>query len=231
MLSVNFNPRKLSDYSFYILLPVLAAWLPLFLLSIDLPIMPLITTTEERLFTIFGFCMWCVLLIVAYQQIKTNPGTSLEKAVVLLLPILTSFFFLILVVEYTGRSFDYEVYEHAFQAIAQDNNPYKGSFYYYPPLFAQVMAYIYKTGKALLDPEILSWQLFMFYIHQCLQFFLCNLAYQLSSRFASRLGFSDLKNKLIITGLFLFNFPLIRTLHLNQINFSKSRIQSLSASL
>jgi hypothetical protein len=45
-----------------------------------------------------------------------------------------------------------------------------------------------------------------------------NLAYQLSSRFAARVGYSGLQNKLIVTGLFLFNFPLVRTLHLNQIN-------------
>jgi hypothetical protein len=45
-----------------------------------------------------------------------------------------------------------------------------------------------------------------------------NLAYQLASRFAARIGYSDLQNKLIVSGLFLFNFPLVRTLHLNQIN-------------
>jgi len=218
MLAINFNFRKKSDYLFHILLPILAVWLPLLFLSLDVSIMPLITTTGERLFTLFGFCMWCVLLLVAYREIKAHPGISLEKGVVILLPLLVSFFFLVLIVEYTVSSFDYEVYEYAFQAVALHKNPYKGSFYFYPPLLAQGMAYIYTTGKALLDPEKTSGLLFVFYIHQCLQFFLCNLAYQLSSRLASQLGFSELKNKLIVSGLFLFNFPLIRMLHLNQIN-------------
>lgn len=218
MLALNFNPRKISDYIFHILLPILAVWLPILFLSLDLSIMPLITMTSERLFTIFGFCMWCVLLVAAYREIKARPGISLEKGIVLLLPLLVSFFFLVLIVEYTAKSFDYEVYEYAFQAIAQDKNPYKGSFYFYPPLLAQGMAYIYATGKVLLDPETINPLLFVFYIHQCLQFLLCNLAYQLSSLLASQLGFSELKNRLIVSGLFLFNFPLVRMLHLNQIN-------------
>jgi hypothetical protein len=58
----------------------------------------------------------------------------------------------------------------------------------------------------------------VFYIYQCAQFFLVNIAYQLSSHLAAYIGFSDLKSKLIVSGLFLFNFPLVRTLHLNQIN-------------
>jgi len=218
MLAVNFNPRKFSDTIFHILLPVVAVLLPLLFLSLDLSIMPRITSTSERLFTIFGFCMWCVLVIVAWREIKACPGTSLEQGILLLAPILVSFYFLVLIVEYTSSSFDYEVYEHAFQAVLAQKNPYKGSFYFYPPLLAQGMAFIFATGKALLDTEKTSLFLFVFYIHQCLQFFLSNLAYQLSSRLASRLGFSEGKSVLVVTCLFLFNYPLIRTLHLNQIN-------------
>ncbi len=218
MLTLHFNPRKISDYLFHILLPILAVILPLVFLSLDIPIMPLITTTSERLFTVFGFCMWCVLLIAAYREIKARPGISLEQGIIILLPLLVSFFFLVTIVEYGSKSFDYEVYEYAFQAILRHKNPYVGSFYFYPPLFAQGMAFIYAAGRRLLNPETMSELVFVFYIHQCIQFLLCNVAYQLSSRFATRLGFSDLKNKLIVGGLFLFNFPLIRMLHLNQIN-------------
>jgi hypothetical protein len=74
------------------------------------------------------------------------------------------------------------------------------------------------VGKKLLHPTRINLWLFVFYIYQCAQFFMGNLAYQLSSRFAARIGYSDLQNKLIVTALFLFNFPLVRTLHLNQIN-------------
>lgn len=109
MLTLNFNPRKFSDYIFHILLPLLGVCLPLVFLSLDVSIMPLITTTVERLFTIFGFCMWCVLVIAAYREIKLHPGISLEQGIVVLLPLLVSFFFLVLIVEYTSKSFDYEV--------------------------------------------------------------------------------------------------------------------------
>lgn len=217
MLAIRFDPRKLSDYFFHIFLPLLAVCLPLLFLSLDLPIMPLITTTSERLFTVFGFCMWCVLFVAACRELKAHPGVSLEKGFLILLPIFVSFFFLVLIVEYAGKSFDYEVYEYAYQAVALGKNPYKGSFYFYPPLPAQGMAYLYSIGKRLLDPALDS-HLFVFYMHQCIQFFLCNLAYQLSSRLAARLNFPDLQNKFIVTGLFLFNFPLVRMLHLNQIN-------------
>lgn len=218
MLPLDFNPRRPTDYIFHIFLPLLAVILPLIILLLDLPVAPLITTSEERLFTLFGFCMWCVLMVAAFREIKARPGLSLEGAVVLLLPLLTSFLFLVLIIEYAGRSFDYEVYEHAYQAVALGKNPYKGSFYFYPPFFAQMMASIYETGAALREFGIVGGRLFVFYIHQCLQFFLCNLAYQLSSRLASRLGFPELRSRLIVTSLFLFNFPLIRTLHLEQVN-------------
>ena len=218
MLPINFNPRKISDYIFHILLPVLAVWLPLLFLSLGLPIMPRITSTAEQLFNAFSFCMWCVLFVAAYREIKAHPGISFEKGIMILLPLLVSFFFLVLIVEHADQSWDYEQYENAFRAIVRKENPYNSGRYLYPPLFAQVMAYIYSVGKKLLDPTTINLWLFVFYIHQCAQLFLINVAYQLSSRFASRVGYSDLQNKLIVTGLFLFNFPLVRMLRLNQIN-------------
>jgi hypothetical protein len=218
MLPINFNPRKISDYIFHVLLPILAICLPPLFLSLGLPIIPRITTTAEQLFNVFSFCMWCVLFVVAYREIKTHPGISLEKGIMILLPLFVSFFFLVLIVEHADKSWDYEQYENAFRAIVRKENPYDSERYLYPPLFAQVMAYVYSVGKKLLHPTKINLWLFVFYIHQCTQFFLINLAYQLSSRFASHVGYSDLQNKLIVTGLFLFNFPLVRMLRLNQIN-------------
>jgi len=180
--------------------------------------MPRITTTAEQLFNVFSFCMWCVLFIAGYREIKAHPGISFEKGIMILLPLFVSFYFLVLIVEYGGKSWDYEQYENAFRAIVEGENPYESERYLYPPLFAQIMAYVYLVGNELLHPTRINLWLFVFYIYQCAQFFLVNLAYQLSSRFASYVGFSDLQTKLIITGLFLFNFPLVRTLRLNQIN-------------
>lgn len=218
MLSIDFNHQKITDHIFHILLPVLAVLLPLLFLSVDLTIMPIITTTEERLFTIFGFCMWCVLAIVTYREIKFYPRISFEKGLVILLPILVSFFYLVLIVEYAEKSWDYENYENAFHAVILHKDPYKSGHYLYPPLLAQIMAYVYILGGKLVDFTGVGSSLFVFYIYQCAQYFLVNLSFQLASRFASNVGLSDLHGKLIVAGLFLFNFPLIRTLHLNQIN-------------
>jgi hypothetical protein len=162
--------------------------------------------------------MWAVLFIAGYREIKSHPGISFERGALVLLPLFVSFFILVLLVEYVGASWDYENYEKAFRAVVEGGNPYESGHYLYPPLFAQSMAFVYSTIKALIFPTWKSLWHIVHYFHQCAQFFLVNIAYQLCSHFASRLGFSDLKTKLIVAGLFLFNFPLVRTLHLNQIN-------------
>lgn len=218
MLSLDFNPRRFSDYIFHILLPLLAVVLPLLFLAVNLPIAPLIMTTDQRLFGLFSLCMWSVLFIVGFREVKSRLGISLEKAAILLLPLLVSSFLLVLVVEYAVVSWDYEQYEEAYRAVVLEKNPYRSEQYLYPPPFAQIMASIYNVGTRFTDPDLPSPGVFVFYIYQCVQFLLGNLAYQLSSRFASRIGFSDLHAKLIVTALFLFNFPLVRTLHLNQVN-------------
>jgi len=104
MLPINFNPRKNSDYIFHIFLPLLAIVLPVIFVSLGLPIMPRITTTAEQLFNVFSFCIWCVLFIAAYREIKAHPGISLEMGFLILLPLFVSFFFLILIIEYGAKS-------------------------------------------------------------------------------------------------------------------------------
>jgi hypothetical protein len=168
MLPINFNPEKSRIIFFHILLPILAVWLPLLFLSLGLPIVPRITTTAEQLFNTFSFCMWCVLFVAAYREIKTHPGISLEKGIMILLPLLVSFFFLVLIVEHADQSWDYEQYENAFRAIVRNENPYSSGRYLYPPLFAQVMAYVYLVGKKLIDPTTINLWLFVFYIHNAL---------------------------------------------------------------
>ena len=218
MLTLPFNPKNPSDYFYYILLPLLAICLPLVFISIDLSIMPIINTTFERLFTVFGFCMWSVLVVIAYREFKRKPAMTFEQGVTIYLPLLVSFFFLVLIVEYASVSFDYEVYQHGFLSVLKNKNPYVGGRYYYPPLFAQMLAFIYRIGVKVLDETVIDDLLLVFYIHQGLQFLLCNIAYQLSNRLTERLGLAGLKGLLIVSGLFLFNFPLIRLIHLGQVN-------------
>lgn len=218
MLPLDFNPRRLSDYLFHILLPILAVVLPVIFLALDLPLAPLIMTSSQRLFGLFSLCMWLVLFIAAFREIKSRPGISLEQGVIVLLPLLVASFLLVLIVEYADVSWDYQQYEDAYRELILGKNPYRSEQYLYPPLFAQVMAFIHAVGTKFPGAEVISPWVFVFYIYQCVQFFLGVLAYKLTVRFASRIGFSDLHAKLIVAGLFLFNFPLIRTLHLNQVN-------------
>lgn len=218
MLPIEFNPRRFSDYVLHILLPVLAVVLPVLFLALDLPIAPLIMTSSQRLFGLFSFCMWLVLFAAAFREIKARPGISLEQGVVALLPLLVGSFLLVLIVEYADVSWDYEQYENAFRELILGKNPYRSGQYLYPPLFAQLMAFIHFAGDRLVGAEVISPWVFVFYIYQCVQFFLGALAYKLTVRFASRIGFTDLYAVLLVTALFLFNFPLVRTLHLNQVN-------------
>ncbi|HET9913919.1 MAG TPA: glycosyltransferase family 87 protein [Anaerolineales bacterium] len=189
------------------------------ILPLNLPFIPRIGPTKVQLFEVFGFLMWCVLVIAGYREIKSRPGVSFERGAILLLPLFVSFVILVILVEYVEDvSWDYQNYEKAFRAVAAGGNPYEIEHYLYPPLFAQVMAFVYSITKTWLASTWDSLWHIVHYFHQCAQFFLVNIAYQLCSRFASRLGFSDLKTRLIVAGLFLFNFPLVRMLHLNQIN-------------
>ena len=218
MLPLEFNPRRIPDYIFHILVPLLAVILPVLFLALDLPVAPLIMTSSQRLFGLFSLCMWLVMFIAAFREIKSRPGISFEQAVPVLLPLLVSSFLLVLIVEYADVSWDYEQYENAYRDLIQGINPYASEQYLYPPLFAQVMAFIHAVGTKFPGAEVISPWVFVFYIYQCVQFLLGNLAYRFSVRFASRIGFSDLYAGLLVTALFLFNFPLVRTLHLNQVN-------------
>lgn len=218
MLPLDFNPRRFSDYVLHILLPVLAIFLPVLFLALDLPVAPMIMTSSQRLFGLFSLCMWLVLFIAAFREIKSRPGISFEQGVLVLLPLLVASFLLVLIVEYADISWDYEQYENAYRELILGKNPYRSEQYLYPPLFAQLMAFIHFVGDRLVGAEVISPWVFVFYIYQCVQFFLGALAYKLTVRFASRIGFSDLYAGLLVTALFLFNFPLVRTLHLNQVN-------------
>ncbi|HEY5731855.1 MAG TPA: hypothetical protein VIS72_17545, partial [Anaerolineales bacterium] len=101
--------------------------------------MPKLFTTEEHLFGMFAFWMWLVLVINAYRELRKHPKPSIGTLIIDVLPFLVSFFFLFLVVEYSGRSWDYKNYESAFKAIVQGGNPYDVMYYLYPPVFAQTM--------------------------------------------------------------------------------------------
>lgn len=80
------------------------------------------------------------------------------------------------------------------------------------------MASLYNVSAWFVPSETINLWLFVYYIHQCLQFLLVILAYWLTCRFAFWVGLPRLEGTLLVSGLFLFNYPLFRTLQLNQVN-------------
>jgi hypothetical protein len=127
-------------------------------------------------------------------------------------------------VELSEKSWDYGQYETAFRAVVVDDNPYRSTRYLYPPTFANAMVTVYHMGERLLPLIGLAskgtnlWTL-VFYFHQSMLLFSLLFSYYLSLQFAGRVGLRPLKGMLLVSVLFLFNVPLIRTLSYNQVNF------------
>ena len=195
-----------------------------FLWSRDWGIVRATSTSQEHLFGLFGFCVFSVMAYLAYGQFKAQPTNNLRSGLLIGIPVLVSLFFVALTVELSQKSWDYEQYETAFRAIAINENPYLSTRYLYPPFFAQVMVFFYNVGKWIFPllgmalKESSLW-MFVFYIHQSTLLFALLSAYYLSLRFAELLGLKPLKGILFVSGLFLFNVPLLRTIIYNQVNF------------
>ena len=231
MLFVPFaaNAKKPSGYIYNFLFPVLALFLPVLFWSLEWEIAPRITTSQSFLFEAFGFFAALLMLITAWKEITelTETNASFEEWVNRFLPHIVSFFFLYLVVEFHEQSWDYESYDVAFRAIINGGNPYAHTLYIYPPPYAEVMASVYRFSKWLFPFLNLaqgnsnSW-LFVFYIHHSFQFFSANLIYQLSRRFSNQLGIKEWISTLFVSGLFVFNYPLVRNIHLNQVTIFSS---------
>ncbi|OGL40962.1 MAG: hypothetical protein A2043_11100 [Candidatus Schekmanbacteria bacterium GWA2_38_9] len=221
-----------SDYKSYIInvfyygfLVGFAVILPLVLRKFFRPIIGFTYGFDYGIFELFGFSCSLVTLVIVYTKLRKQPVLSLEKAIEIVLPVLVCFFFLIQVVEHSNKSRDYERYEQAAKAVIAKSNLYENTNYFYPPFTAQIMALTFKlfrSGILFLNLnhqklEYTSWQ-FVFYLFQCMQFFLVILSYFLCYRFACKVNLTSLQSLIIVTTLFLFNNSLIRTLSFNQVN-------------
>ncbi len=179
------------------------------------------TKQEEDLFGLFGFCVLCAIAFAAYMEYKTQTLTSLKKIVLTGLPYLVWLIFLSYTIELSRKSWDYIQYETAFRAIVAGTNPYLSTRYLYPPFFADVMVFVFRIGLRLFPLLSLgksSW-VFVFYIHQSALLFFLLLAYVLSMQFAAQIGLDDVTGVLLVSAIFLFNVPVLRTLSNNQVNF------------
>lgn len=200
---------------------VLAAY---FLLSRDWGIVRATSTSQEHLFGLFGFCVFCAVIYTAYTDYKNISAPATRNLILIGIPVIVSLYMLFNVLEHSQRSWDYKQYETALQSVAVGDNPYQSTRYLYPPFFAESMVTVYRAGTVLLplmgiDPGESSLWMFVFYIHQSALLFSLLFAYYLSLRFADVVGLKPLKGMLFVSGLFIFNVPLLRTVIYNQVNF------------
>ena len=218
-----FDPRSNRFYKFALFYWIAVA-AALLLWSRKWGIVRATSTEDEHLFGLFGFCVFCVIVYFAYGDFKPHPRLTLRSLLLIGLPFLVSLFFLSLTVELSERSWDYTQYETAFKAVAVDDNPYRSTRYLYPPTFANAMVSVNQVGESLFSKgffegkSLNSW-LFVFYIHQSALLFFLLFAYYLSLKFADRLKLHALRGMLLVSALFLFNVPILRTLSYNQVNF------------
>jgi len=176
---------------------------------------------EEDLFGIFAFCVFCAITLVVFIEIKSWKVVSNEALALVGVPYLVCLFFISQLTEFRSPSWDYEQYESAFRATVDGTNPYLGNRYLYPPVFADMMAFVYRIGLRvfpLLNIGKSEW-IFVFYIHQSALLFFLLLSYFLSLVFAKQIGLKDLQRVILVSAVYLFNVPILRTISYNQVNF------------
>lgn len=217
----------------YILLGIIAVVIPIILWQLNLPIISNSYGINYELIEIFGFISSVLIFLIALIEIKVRYKGNLIDVLSIIVWAFLSFHFLVLITEYSFKSWDYECYEYAARAIIYNKNPYDilikhpitgASAYLYPPLIAQLIAKLYSVLKIICPISIsgiknsnMTWYL-VFYLFQCYQFFSINLAYYFCYKFARKIGLKGLKPLFLTTAIFLFNSQIIRTLRHNQVN-------------
>ncbi len=200
----------------YPLLALAAIGLPVLLHRLNWPIIANTYGKAYEPFELFAFCASGALILVTGLEIRRRRPWPLTRLAPVLLFALTGFFFLSLMAEYSFKSWDYQCYENAARALLEGGNPYPGTHYIYPPLLAQTMAAVARLlQKASPQRDVWDW---VFYLYQCTQFMLVLAAYLLGYHLAREWGLKDWLAAGLITALFLFNNPLLRTLRHNQVN-------------
>lgn len=193
-LSVRMHRLLLIRILLYPTLILVAAGAPYLLWTAELPFIGNTYGNHVEHFELLGFFGTGALLGFAAVELWNKRPVSLEDTVPVLAAVLVGTFFLQLISEYAGRSWDYACYEQAAQRTAVDANPY-GSCYIYPPLPAQALAAAYATTgwfAALLHvsvEDVTRWEQ-VYYGYQCMQILLLLGSYFLCYRFARTLGLS-----------------------------------------
>ena len=224
------NKRPLSVYFTYFISLIVIIILPLIIWQLKLPIVESTydgsspNTIDSQPFELFGFFVTIFLVAKAYFKIIKNPKKNLATMIPIVLPILVFLDLLFIQVEsFYIKSSDFMCYENAARAILNGLNPYAGNpnCYLYPPLLAQALFWTHQITAynplLAFSDNIKSWTV-VSYFYQCAQFLQVILAYYLILFLAQHLKIKALPASLIISSLFIFNYPLVRTLTFDQIN-------------
>ena len=209
----------------YVLLLLTAVFLPIVLWGLNLPIISNTYGKNQELFELFGLSAAVGLAVVVFVEIRQRPNDFFRSD---WLPVLAlafvGFHFLILINEYSLKSWDYLCYENAAVALRQGADAYADTperCYLYPPLLAQGLAGLFGLMTPLLGLFSAvadgGWQV-VFYLYQVAQFLLILLTFSLCYHFGRILGLPIIPAVLVVAALFLLNNPLIRTLRHNQVN-------------
>ncbi|HAC62565.1 MAG TPA: hypothetical protein DCF68_03270 [Cyanothece sp. UBA12306] len=207
----------------YPFLGLFTIFLPLFLWSLNSPFIEPNTAFFKQPFSLFGFCISVLVIVIAYFEFKKLKPKSLNQIIPILLPLLLSVYFLFLILEYSERTYDYFAYENAAKAILEGTNPYiTRPPYLYPPLTAQIMATVYnliEKGFSIIsrDITVVGWFI-VFYLYHTTQFFLIIIAYLLCYKMVDNLCNNKYYSSLLVTIIFFINYPLIITLKNGQVN-------------
>ncbi len=220
--ATTFSPHSTKFLTVFTPLYWAAVLTAYFLLSRDWAIVRATAASQEHFFGLFGFCVFFAILYCAYTDYRSLPVHSARSLMMIGVPIFVALFLLVHVAELSKKSWDYNQYETAFRAVVAGENPYLSTRYLYPPFFAQVMVTAYRAGTWLLPlmgGSAISLWTSVFYIHQSGLLFALLLSYYLALRFADMAGLKPWMGLLFVSGLFLFNVPLLRTILYNQVNF------------
>ncbi len=155
-----------------------------------------------------GYLGAAVLAIVYSIEASQRRPQTLGAHLMLALPFLSILPVLYQYAEYPVRSWDYDCYQIAGDQILAGENPYSG-FYIYPPLLAWAIA---RLQVALNSAE------WVFFTYQYLQLlWVAAMVFQLKA-LLRKMAVEDLSAALILGGVLIFNIPLWRTIHHNQVN-------------
>lgn len=197
--------------------------LPIVLWKLHLPFISSTSGPEYRVFEIFAFCVSLTAILGAAFRLKRPVTNERDHNFPIILFTLLACYFAAQITEYRPLSSDWLSYQHAAQAILAGSNPYVDTGYLYPPLTASALATVFKavvwaSGLAGIPVDSgFAWQ-GVFYLYQCCQFFLVMGAAALCFRLGKMLGADGTTTATLVAVLFVFNAPLLRTIHFHQVN-------------